>query len=473
MRKTQTLTMTVPDTKRWAALFVLCLAQFVVIMDTSIIGVALPAIQKDLGYSATTLQWIFNAYVVAFGGLLLLGGKLADLFGPRKIFMTGFGILTVASLIAGIAWSEAVLNIGRALQGLGSALIAPAALTLIMTTFTDQKELGKAFGFWGAAAAAGGSAGVFLGGVLTQWLSWEWVFFINIPLGLIVLFAGPQFLQEGVRRKSKIDVTGALLASSALVLLVYTIVTGGTVGWTSVSTIAQFFATILLFFAFIVRQKRISDPLVDLNIFKRFNLTSANIVMALLAASWIPLWFYLNLYLQQTLHLNAFNSGLALLPMTAAIMIIMVGFSGKLIQLFGFKKNLVLGLLLLTIALVWFSFAPVDGAFLTAVLGPSLLAAIGMSLAYIPVTMASMSGAKPEEAGLASGLVNTSYQIGSAIGLAIVVVIATITTSNLITTGMGTTDATNTGFQAAFVGASIIAGVSTIIAMLFVRMPKQ
>lgn len=299
------------------------------------------------------------------------------------------------------------------------------------------------------------------------------MFFINIPLGLIVLFAGPQFLQEGARRKSKIDITGALLASSGLVLLVYTIVTGGTIGWTSISTITQFIAAVLLFIAFVRRQKRATDPLVDLNIFKRFNLTPANIVMALLAASWIPLWFYLNLYLQQTLHLNAFNSGLALLPMTAAIMIIMVGFSGKLIQRFGFKSNLVAGLSLLTVALVWFSFAPVDGTFLTSVLGPSLLAAIGMSLAYIPGTMASMSGAKPEEAGLASGLVNTSYQIGSAIGLAIVVVIATITTSNLSTSGIGTTEATNAGFQAAFVGASIIAGISTVLAAYFVRTPKQ
>lgn len=471
--KTQTIAMTAPYAKRWAALFVLCLAQFVVIMDTSIIGVALPAIQKDLGYSASSLQWIFNAYVVAFGGLLLLGGKLADLFGPRKIFLTGFGILTVASLLAGFAWSETVLNIGRTLQGVGSALIAPAALTLVMTMFTDQKELGKALGFWGAAAAAGGSAGVFLGGVLTQWLSWEWVFFINIPLGLIVLFAGPQFLSEGTRRKSKIDFAGALLATSGLVLLVYTIVAGGTFGWTSISTIAQFIAVVLLFIAFVQRQKRASDPLVDLNIFKRFNLTPANIVMALLAASWIPLWFYLNLYLQQTLHLNAFNSGLALLPMTAAIMIIMVGFTGKLIQRYGFKKNLVTGLTLLTAALIWFSQAPVDGTFLTNVLGPSLLAAIGMSLAYIPGTIASMSGAKPEEAGLASGLVNTSYQIGSAIGLAIVVVIATMTTNNLVASGTEVTESSNSGSQAAFVGASIIAALSTVLAMLFVKTPKQ
>ncbi len=473
MSKIQTINMTGLYAKRWAALFVLCLAQFVVIMDTSIIGVALPAIQKDLGYSASSLQWIFNAYVVAFGGLLLLGGKLADLFGPRKIFLIGFSILTVASLFAGFAWSAVALNIGRALQGLGSALIAPAALTLVMTMFTDQKELGRALGFWGAAAAAGGSAGVFLGGVLTQWLSWEWVFFINIPLGLIVLFAGPQFLSEGARRKSKIDFAGALLATSGLVLLVYTIVTGGDMGWTSISTIAQFIATGLLFIAFVQRQKRAADPLVDLNIFKRFNLTPANIVMALLAASWIPLWFYLNLYLQQTLHLNAFNSGLALLPMTAAIMIIMVGFSGKLIQRFGFKKNLVVGLLLLTVALVWFSQAPVNGTFLTSVLGPSLLAAIGMSLAYIPGTIASMSGAKPEEAGLASGLVNTSYQIGSAIGLAIVVVIATLTTSNLVASGTEVTESTNSGFQAAFTGAAVIAGLSTVLATLFVRTPKQ
>lgn len=471
--KTQTFTSAVPYPKRWAALFLLCFAQFIVIMDTSIIGVALPAIQSDLGYSATSLQWIFNAYVVAFGGLLLLGGRLSDLFGPRKVFLIGFGILGLASLLAGVAWSEESLNIGRALQGLGSAFIAPAALTMVMSMFTDQRELGKALGFWGAAAAAGGSAGVFLGGVITEWLSWEWVFLINIPFAVAVLFAGPRLLLEGARRKGQMDIPGALLATASLTLLVYTIVTGEQNGWRSVSTLLQFGAAILFFIAFIRRQKKSASPLIDLKIFKRFNLTPGNIVMALLAGAWIPLWFYLNLYLQESLHLSAFLSGLALLPMTAAIMIIMVGFAGKLIQKFGFKKNLVAGLALLTISLLWFANAPADGSFLMSVLGPSLLAAAGMSLAYIPGTIAAMSGAKPEETGLASGLVNTSYQVGSAIGLAVAVAVATGTSNSLASPASMSTEMVNTGFQSAFLVAAIVAGVATILAATIVKTPKQ
>lgn len=472
--KTQVTTaVNLPYSKRWAALFLLCTAQFMVIMDTSIIGVALPAIQTELGYSATSLQWIFNAYVVVFGGLLLLGGRLSDLFGPRKIFLWGFGILTLASLMAGIAWSEAALNTARALQGFGSALIAPAALTLVMSMFTDPQEVGKALGFWGAAAAAGGSAGVFLGGVLTEWLSWEWVFLVNIPLGLLVMLASPVLLPEGGKQKGKIDIAGALLATTALILLVYAIVTGGQAGWLSLQTIGLSGLAVALFIAFIRIQKKSANPLVSFAIFKRFNLTPANIVMAFLAATWIPLWFYLNLYLQQTLGLSAFRSGLALLPMTAAIMILMVGVTGKLIQRFGFKKNLVAGLALLTLSLFWFANAPVDGSFMMSVLGPSLLAALGMSLAYIPGTMAAMMGARPEETGLASGLVNTSYQFGSAIGLAIVVVLAAFRTGTVVAEGGNAVAANNEGFQTAFLVAAILGGIATFLAAGFVKTPKQ
>lgn len=459
--------------KRWSALFLLCTAQFIVIMDTSIIGVALPAIKADLGYSQSGLQWIFNAYVIAFGGFLLLGGRLSDLFGARKVFMWGFVILSAASLLAGVAWSEAALNAGRALQGLGSALIAPAALTLVLSKFTDPKEINKALGFWGASAAAGGSAGVFLGGAITEWLSWHWVFLINIPIGLAVLFYSKRLLFKGSTQKGKVDVAGAILATAALVLAVYGIVSAEGSGWKSLQTIGLLALSLVLFIIFFVIQKQKKEPLVPLSIFKVPNLSSGNLVMALLAAAWIPLWFFLNLYLQQTLNYSAFNSGLALLPMTIAIMFLMVGVTGKLVAKFGFKTNLIAGLIALAASLFLFSTIPADGTFLVNVLPASLLGALGMSLAYIPGTIASMSGAKPEETGLASGLVNTSYQVGSALGLAIIVAISAAKTNAVKTTGAADVAALNAGFQTAFFSAAVICVIAAIIASFSVKTLKQ
>ncbi|MGU3376414.1 MFS transporter [Chryseobacterium sp. M5A1_1a] len=459
--------------KRWSALFLLCTAQFIVIMDTSIIGVALPAIQADLGYSQSGLQWIFNAYVIAFGGFLLLGGRLSDLFGARKVFMWGFVILSAASLLAGVAWSESALNAGRALQGLGSALIAPAALTLVLSKFTDPKEINKALGFWGASAAAGGSAGVFLGGAITEWLSWHWVFLINIPIGLVVLFYSRKLLFKGDTQKGKVDVAGAILATAALVLAVYGIVSAESAGWKSFQTIGLLALSLVLFIIFFVIQKQKNEPLVPLSIFKVPNLSSGNLVMALLAAAWIPLWFFLNLYLQQTLNYSAFNSGLALLPMTIAIMLLMVGVTGKLVAKFGFKTNLIAGLIALTLSLILFSNIPTDGTFLVNVLPASLLGALGMSLAYIPGTIASMSGAKPEETGLASGLVNTSYQVGSALGLAIIVAISAAKTNAVKITGASDMTALNAGFQTAFFSAAVICAIAAIIAVFSVKTLKK
>ncbi|EFK57261.1 MFS transporter [Sphingobacterium spiritivorum] len=472
MKNTSPLEQSTPYSKRWAALFLLCTAEFLVIMDTSIIGVALPAIKADLGYTQTGLQWIFNAYVILFGGFLLLGGRLSDLFGARKIFMWGFVILTLASLLAGVAWSEATLNIGRALQGLGSAFIAPAALTLVLSKFTDPKELNKALGFWGASAAAGGSAGVFLGGAITEWLSWHWIFLINIPVGIIVLLRSPSLLFTGEKRKGKVDMAGAILATASLILMVYAIVSSESEGWGSVHTIGLLVLSIALLIAFYILQKQKSEPLVPMSIFKVPNLSAGNIVMALLAAAWIPLWFFLNLYLQQTLHYSAFNSGLALLPMTLAIMFLMVGVTGKLVAKFGFKSNMIVGLLALAGSLILFSLVPSDGTFVANVLPASLLGAVGMSLTYIPGTVASMSGAKPEETGLASGLVNTSYQVGSALGLAIIVAISAARTNALKMAGEVEAVALNSGFQTAFFSAGIICIVATVIAAVSIRTMK-
>ncbi len=316
-----------PDPKRWAALALLCAAQFIVILDTSIIGVALPAIQSDLGFSASGLSWIFNAYVIVFGGLLLLGGRLSDLFGARRIFTTGFVILTAASLLAGLATSQEILLAGRALQGIGAALVAPSALTIVMRLFGHNgAELGKAFGFWGAAAAAGGSAGVFLGGVITEWMAWPWTFLINVPLGLIVLAAIPAVLRKSERASGKVDWIGAITVTAALVSLVYAIVSIETAGLGSPLILSLLGISLALFVVFLIAQRVRREPLLPLGIFRAPNLAAGNLVMALLGATWIPLWFFLNLYLQQILGLSALAGGLALLPMTVLIMIVMVGF---------------------------------------------------------------------------------------------------------------------------------------------------
>ncbi|MFK7691966.1 MFS transporter [Paenibacillus sp. HJGM_3] len=460
------------DPRRWSALALLCVANFMVIMDTSIIGVALPAIKDALGYSQDSLQWVFNAYVIFFGGLLLLGGRLSDLFGQRTIFLWGFAILTASSLLAGLAWNDAVLNTGRALQGFGSALIAPAALTLVMMLFgRNPQELGRALGYWGASAAAGGSAGVFLGGVITEWLSWQWTFLINVPVGLLVLLVAPRLLTEGMRRRGSLDIVGATLATAALVLIVYGIVTADHNGWGAPTTVWTLAAGGGLLILFLISQAVKREPLVPLGIFRAPNLAVGNLSLMLLAGAWIPLWYFLNLYLQQVLNYSAFGGGVALLPMTLLIAVFMIFIMGKWIGKLGVKPNLVLGLLVLSGSLfLFYGYTPVQGNFLLNVLPASLLGALGMSLAYIPATMTAMSGAKPEEAGLASGLASTSYQIGSAISLAVMVAIAASATSSY---GAGEASiALNHGFQLAFFWSGIVALAGALIALVFIRTPN-
>lgn len=446
-----------PDPRRWWALGLLSVAQFLVILDTSIIGVALPAIQDALAFSDGGLQWVFNAYVIAFGGLLLLGGRLADLYGPRRVFAAGFVVLGGASLLAGLAQSSEALVAGRALMGVGAALIAPAALSIVMSLFGGTGEMGKAMGIWGASAPAGGTAGVFLGGVITEWLDWRWVFLVNVPVVVAVLAVTPALLSRGTPRKGRIDFTGALTVTGAVTLAVYAIVTANDAGWTSFRTLGLAAAAIALLGAFVAVEAKRRDPLVPLGIFRVHNLAAANTVMALLGAAWIPMWFFLNLYLQQTLGYGAFEGGLALLPMTVAIMVLMVGVTGRILARFGYKPPLVTGLLLLGVAMLWFGLLPEDGSFWIDVLPPSLLAAVGMSLAYIPALISALSSAKPEEAGLASGLVNTTYQVGSALGLAAMTALATFV-------GVGAD-----GFRAAFFGAAAVAVAAALVALVLVR----
>lgn len=320
---------TLPNPRRWKVLGLLSLAQFLVILDTSIIGVALPTIQQQFGFSQADLQWIFNSYVIVFGALLLLGGRLSDNLGQRKIFIIGFVTLTVGSIVAGLAPSGIVLIAARALQGIGAALIAPSALSLVMSLFGNSKsEMNKAMGIWGASAPAGGTAGVFLGGIIT-WVDWSWVFLINVPIGIAVLGLSTKLLPRVSRRTGSIDYLGALFITGALILVVYAIVTANDSGWMSMQTIVPLGIASLMFALFFRTQRQKKEPLIPLSIFKTPNLLTSNIVMALLGAAWIPMWFFLNLYLQQILNYGPFESGLALLPMTVMIMVLMVSITPR------------------------------------------------------------------------------------------------------------------------------------------------
>src|ERR671911_475052 len=470
-----------PHPHRWKALGIISLAQFLIILDTSIIGVALPTIQQHFGFSQADLQWIFNAYVIVFGALLLLGGRLSDIIGQKKIFIIGFLTLTIASVIAGLAPSGVILIVARALQGIGAALIAPSALSMVVSLFGNNKlEMNKAMGIWGASAPAGGTAGVFLGGIITAWVDWSWVFLINVPIGLAVLALTPKLLPIGVKQKGKIDYTGALSITGALVLLVYAIVTGNDIGWMSVQTISLLSIAGTMFALFLNIQRRKKEPLIPLSIFRIPNLLASNIAMALLGASWIPMWFFLNLYLQQVLNYGPFESGLALLPMTAMIMVLMISTTPKLMSRFGIKRNLVVGLGLLAAGIAMFTLTPSNSSnsengnttytFMLYVLPASLIAALGMSLAYIPVLTAAISNAHKEQTGLASGLVNTSYQIGSALGLAIIVAVASNQTETLDNIGLPSIEALNGGFHTAFILGAIISVIATAIAVIGLKM---
>ena len=460
---------------RWKALGLLSLAQFLVILDTSIIGVALPTIQQQFSFSQADLQWIFNAYVIVFGALLLLGGRLSDIVGQRKIFIIGFTTLTVGSIVAGLAPSGIVLIAARALQGIGAALIAPSALSLVMSLFGNSKsEMNKAMGIWGASAPAGGTAGVFLGGIITAWVDWSWVFLINVPIGIAVLGLSTKLLPKVDGRKGSIDYLGALFITGALILVVYAIVTANDSGWTSVQTIVPLSIASLMFVLFFRIQRQKKEPLIPLSIFKIPNLLASNIVMALLGAAWIPMWFFLNLYLQQILDYGPFESGLALLPMTLMIMVLMVSITPRLMSRFGIKRNLVIGLGIMAGGVLMFSWTPSSSnatlyTFILSVLPGSLVAALGMSMAYIPVLTAAVSNTRKEQTGLASGLVNTSYQIGSALGLAIVVALATSQTEILENIGLPSIEVLNHGFHLAFIAGGIISTIAAIIAIVGLR----
>ena len=454
--------------KRWLGLVLIATAQFVVIMDTSIIGVALPDIQRDLGFTPESLSWVFNAYVVAFGGLLLLGGRLSDAFGARKIFVLGWLILIAGSILAGAAGSIGAEIAGRAIQGAGSALIAPAALTLLMMLFGGTSDLPKAFAVYGAAAPIGGTAGVFLGGVLTEYASWPWAFYVTVPIALFVLAFAATALPRTIRKATgSIDVAGAVTVTVGLAAVVYAVVNAPEVGWLTWSTLGMLAAGIVLLVIFFLIQARSRTPLLRLGLLRAPLLGAANGAQLMLGAAWVSMWFFLNLYLQQVLGASAFAAGAALLPMTGLVVIVMIALAPRFQERFGAKSLIVSGLLLLAAGLAWLAFVRPDGNYVVDVLPASLLAALGMSLAFVPSLGTAINAAPPAETGVASGLVSTSYQIGSALGLAVL---------TAIVYGIAGADASTVeltqGYSAAFVGAAILALLGAIITAITMTKPR-
>ena len=455
--------LTTPRAKN-LALLLLALTQFVVVIDASIVNVALPSIGSALDITQDNLSWVVNSYTLVFGGFLLLGGRLADFFGRRRMFMTGMALFGVASLAGGFAQSEEWLIVARAVQGLGAAIASPAALSIVTTTFAEGAERNRALGIWGAVAGAGGAAGVLLGGILTEWAGWEWVLFVNVPIAAFVVWQAPQRLLESRdedERERTLDIPGAISISAGLALLVYGLVDAVDQGWTSNTTILRVAVALVLIGIFVAIELRTRRPLVPFSIFRNRTLRGANVVGLLTGMSLFSMFFMITLYLQQVLGLDALQAGLAYLPLSAAI-ILAAGMAGQLVTRVGFKPVLISGLVLVGIGLAWFTQISADGSYWADVLGPSILAGVGLGLAFVPVTIAAMSGTKREEAGLASGLINTSQQVGGALGLAILASIANSTTNNssaselvALTDGFSMAFLVGAGF--AFAGAALAA----------------
>src|SRR4051812_34228715 len=457
------------STNKWLAMALLAAAQFVVVLDASIVNVALPSIGRDLHFSQDDLSWVVNAYVLVFGGFLLLGGRLADLLGRRRLFIVGLILFAAASLAGGLAQSEAWLISARAVQGLGAALLSPAALSLVTVLFAEGSERNKAMGVWGAVAGSGGAVGVLLGGMLTEWAGWEWVLFVNVPIGVIAALLAPRLLAESRNEGERhFDVAGAVTITAGLSLLVYALVDANSAGWGSTQTIGLSALAVALIGSFYVIERRQEAPLVPFpGIFRIRTITGINVSAVLVAASLFSMFFFISLYMQNVLGFSALEAGLAYLPLAVGI-IITAGASAGLVTRFGFKPVLVSGLVITAIGLVWFGQVSPDGSYVADVLFPSLLAAVGLGLAFVSMTVGAVSGVEPHEAGLASGLINTSQQIGGALGLAILATVANSRIDDLAATGTPQNVALTEGFQSAFLVGAGIAVVGAVLAMVLV-----
>ncbi|HSJ18715.1 MAG TPA: MFS transporter [Solirubrobacterales bacterium] len=460
--------------RRWIALILLCFAQFIVVIDASIVNVALPSIGEGLDFSQENLSWVVNAYVLTFGGFLLLGGRMADLLGRRRVFIAGLLLVAAASLAAGFSANEGQLIAARAAQGLGAAIISPSALSIITTTFSDGAERNKALGAWGAVAGAGGAAGVLFGGILTDGLGWEWVLWINVPIALAVAALAPRVVSETHSESATrhFDAAGAVSVTAGLSVLVYALVDATDAGWGSTQTLGLLALSAALIAAFVAIELRSTAPLMPFRIFRLRTLTGANVVGLLVGASLFSMFFFITLYMQQVLGYSAIKAGLSYLPL--ALMIIVASAIGsQLVTRIGFKPVLAMGMTFIAAALVWFSQVSVDGGFATDILGPSLLAATGLGFGFVTTTIAAVSGVRDEESGLASGLINTSQQIGGALGLAVLATIANSRTDELVASSGGDPaalpNALTEGFQSAFLGGAAIAALGLVLTLVLIR----
>lgn len=460
--------------KRWLALIVLCLGVLMIVLDTTIVNVALPSIREDLGFSETSLVWVVNAYMLTFGGFLLLGGRLGDLYGHRRLFLAGITLFTLASLACGLAGSQPVLVAARALQGLGGAVVTAVALSLIMTLFTEPAERAKAMGVYGFVCAGGGSIGVLLGGLLTSTLSWHWIFLVNLPIGIAVFALCLRLipLVRAPAQAARLDIAGAASVTLSLMLAVYAIVNGNEAGWRSAQTLGLLGAAVVLMVAFLAIESRVRSPLMPLAMLRLRNVATSNVIGVLWAAAMFA-WFFISaLYLQLVLGYDPMQVGLAFLPANLIMAAFSLGLSAKLVMRFGIRAPIGAGLLLAAAGLALFAMAPVDGSFGVHVLPGMVLLGFGAGMALNPVLLAAMSDVAPSEAGLASGLVNTAFMMGGALGLAVLASIAAGRTQALAEAGARAAEALNGGYHAAFVFGAVFAVVAALLG-LFVLRPGQ
>jgi EmrB/QacA subfamily drug resistance transporter len=447
------------------------MGSLMIVLDTTIVNVALPSIRADLAFSQTSLAWVVNAYMLTFGGFLLLGGRLGDLFGHRRLFLSGITLFTAASLACGVATTQGMLVGARAIQGLGGAIASAVALSLMMNLFTEPAERAKAMGVFGFVAAGGGSLGVLLGGVLTNSLDWHWIFLVNLPIGVLVYALSLRLLPAAPRASAggRLDVGGAITVTAALMLAVYAIVNGNQEGWTSGRTLGLLAVAALLLALFLRIESRVRSPLMPLGLFRLRNVATANVVGVLWAASMFA-WFFLSaLYLQLVLGYSPLQVGLAFLPANLIMGAFSLGLSAKLVMRFGIRSPLATGLLLAGAGLVLFVRAPVDGTFVTDVLPSMILLGFGAGMAFNPVLLAAMSDVAPEESGLASGVVNTSFMMGGALGLAVLASLAASRTDTLLASGDGRLDALTGGYHAAFLVGAVFALAAALIGAVLLR----
>lgn len=457
--------------KRWWALIVLCLGVLMIVLDTTIVNVALPSIRTDLHFTETSLVWVVNAYMLTFGGFLLLGGRLGDIYGHRKLFLLGITLFTLASLACGISTTQTMLVASRAVQGVGGAVVSAVSLSLIMSMFTEPGERAKAMGVYGFVCAAGGSVGLLLGGVLTSTLNWHWIFLVNLPIGagVYALCMGllPHAKAEGTHQK--LDVAGAVLVTASMMLAVYAVVNGNEAGWTSTQTLGLLGAAVLLLIVFIVTEARVSTPLMPLGLFKLRNLTTSNIIGVLWAAGMFAWFFITTLYLQAVLGFTPFQIGLVFLPANLIMAAFSLGLSAKIVMKFGIRKPLALGLFLGAAGLAVMSRAPLGANVMVDVIPSMVLLGIAAGIAFNPLLLAAMNDVKPTDSGLASGVVNTAFMMGGSLGLAVLASLAAGRTKALMASGVPSLEALNGGYHTAFIVGAIFAVVSAVLGATLIR----